>query len=140
MPAQRLIAALIMAGASSAAFAGPTQLAQDHFQLIAFGDIDHIMQQYANGAVLQWIGGPLNGTYFGPMQIRRAWKDFVHAANPGAYETSNVTVARNGDGETVTADVKFEGRKNIKVRYVLVYRKGKLVDEVWQIDPKLQFG
>lgn len=140
MSAHRILAALIMAGASSVAFAGPAQQARDHFQLIAFGDVNHIMAQYANGAVLQWIGGPLNGTYFGPMQIRRAWKDFIHAVNPGAYETSNVTVAKNGDGDTVTADVQFEGRKDIKVRYVLVYRKGKLVSEVWQIDPKLQFG
>jgi hypothetical protein len=45
--------------------------------------------------------------------------------------------AANPAGATVTADVKFIGKKTIPVRYALTYRKGRLVDEIWQIDPKL---
>jgi hypothetical protein len=37
----------------------------------------------------------------------------------------------------VTANVQFEGKAPIKVRYVLLYRDGKLANEVWQIDPNL---
>ena len=36
--------------------------------------------------------------------------------------------------------VEFKGKNTIKVRYVLVYRGGKLVNETWQIDPKLAMG
>ncbi len=35
------------------------------------------------------------------------------------------------------AKVMFQGQSAIKVRYVLTYRDGKIVDEIWQIDPKL---
>lgn len=140
MLARKLISAVLMAAASTAAFAAPAPDAQRHFQAIAFGDIGHIMKQYTNGAVLQWIGGPLNGTYFGPTQIRRAWTRFTKAMAPGTVEVSNVKVAGDMKGMTVTANVEFDGRKDVKVRYVLVYRHGKLVDEVWQVDPDLQVG
>jgi ketosteroid isomerase-like protein len=136
----KLIPAALMIAVSTAAFAAPAPDAQKHFQAIAFGDINHIMQQYSNGAVLQWVGGPLNGTYFGPTQIRRAWTKFTKAVAPGTFEVSNVNVAGDMKGMTVTANVEFDGRKDVKVRYVLVYRHGKLVDEVWQVDPDLQVG
>jgi hypothetical protein len=37
----------------------------------------------------------------------------------------------------VTANVTFQGKQPIKVRYVLTYRDNKIVSETWQIDPKL---
>ena len=43
----------------------------------------------------------------------------------------------NPQGATVTANVQFEGKQPIKVRYVLTYREGQLVSETWQINPKL---
>lgn len=43
----------------------------------------------------------------------------------------------NPKGATVTANVVFQGQNAIKVRYVLTLRDGKIVDEIWQIDPKL---
>ena len=43
-------------------------------------------------------------------------------------------------GSTVTADVQFEGRQKINVRYVLTYRAGKLLTETWQIAPGLKIG
>ena len=36
-----------------------------------------------------------------------------------------------------SANVQFEGKQPIKVRYVLTYRDAKIVNETWQIDPKL---
>lgn len=38
---------------------------------------------------------------------------------------------------TVSANVQFQGKQSIKVRYVLTYRDGMLINETWQIDPKL---
>ncbi|MFG1351441.1 hypothetical protein [Xanthobacter autotrophicus] len=43
--------------------------------------------------------------------------------------------AANPKGATVTADVAFAGKSTVKVRYVLVYRDGKLIDEIWQVNP-----
>jgi hypothetical protein len=33
--------------------------------------------------------------------------------------------------------VTFTGKNVVKVRYVMLYRGGQLIDEIWQIDPKL---
>ena len=43
----------------------------------------------------------------------------------------------NPTGATITADVTFTGKMAIKVRYVMLYKKDELVDEIWQIYPKL---
>ena len=43
--------------------------------------------------------------------------------------------AVNPMGATVTANVVFKGKGPIPVRYVLVYRDGKVISEVWQINP-----
>jgi hypothetical protein len=48
-----------------------------------------------------------------------------------------VEESANPKGATVTANVVFQGQNAIKVRYVLTFRDGKIVDEIWQIDPKL---
>ena len=37
----------------------------------------------------------------------------------------------------MSANVQFEGKAPIKVRYVLTFREGKIVSETWQVDPKL---
>jgi hypothetical protein len=47
--------------------------------------------------------------------------------------------SRRRKGTTVTANVVFAGANTIKVRYALVYRDGKLVNEIWQIDPNLRY-
>ena len=41
----------------------------------------------------------------------------------------------NPKGATVTSDVTFAGKNTVKVRYVMVYRDGKLADEIWQVNP-----
>ena len=51
--------------------------------------------------------------------------------------TGKVEESSNECGSTVTANVEFKDKNTIKVRYVLIYREGKLVNEVWKIDQKL---
>ena len=95
------------------------------------------MQDYADNASLQWVGGPLNGAYTGSDKIREVWSKFAKGNAPLEVSVSKVEESANPGGGTVTANIEFKGKNTIKVRYVLVYREGKVVNEVWQIDPKL---
>lgn len=128
--------ALIMA-LSSAAFAGPGEDAQAHFKAVAEGKMDELMKGYADDAVLHWVGGPLDGVYSGSAEVRKAWSKFMQAQGPLTLTVGNVATSANPKGATVTADVEFKGKAPIKVRYVLLYRDGRLVNEIWQIDPNL---
>ena len=95
------------------------------------------MQGYADSATFQWVGGPLDGAYTGSDKIKEVWSKFAKGNAPLEVMSSKVEESANPKGATVTANVEFKGKNIIKVRYVLVYREGKLVNEVWQIDPKL---
>ena len=133
------IKTLVLLSLSGAAFAGPADDATSHFKAIGSGNVEQIMEQYADSAAFQWLGGPLDGAYAGSDKIREVWGKF---SKNGPFE---VTVTKteesaNDKGATVTANVEFKGKNTIKVRYVLVYRGGKLVNEIWQIDPKLAMG
>ena len=128
------IAALLLAS-STLTFAGPTDDAQAHFKAIGAGEVDKIMASYGDGASLQWVGGPLNGMYSGADKIKEVWSKFAKNA-PLEVTASKVEEGANPMGSTVTANVVFKGKAEIKVRYVLVYRDGKVVNEIWQIDPK----
>lgn len=133
------IKTLVLLSLSSASFAGPADDAASHFKAIGAGNVEQIMGQYADSATFQWLGGPLDGAYSGSDKISEVWGKFT---KNGPFE---VTVAKteesaNDKGATITANVEFKGKNTIKVRYVLVYRGGKLVNEIWQIDPKLVMG
>ena len=52
---------------------------------------------------------------------------------------TNVQESGNPKGDTVTANVVFAGKTTIKVRYIMMYRDGKLVNEIWQIDPSATY-
>ena len=110
--------------------------AQMHFKSIAGANLAGIMKQYAPDATLHWVGGPLNGTYEGPKAIKAAWGKFIHLMGKTTEKAMDIKVAGDAKGMTVTADVHFIGKPSVKVRYVLVYRDRKIVDEVWQIDAK----
>lgn len=135
-----LAAAAVLFSLSAAAFAGPADDANTHFKEIAAGNVEQIMQGYADNAALQWVGGPLDGVYAGSDKIREAWGKFAKANAPLEVTVAKLEESANPKGSTVTANVEFKGKAAIKVRYVLVYREGKLVNEVWQIDPKLALG
>lgn len=133
----RTLAAALLLMLSSAALAGPADDAGKHFQAIAAGNVDEIMQGYSDQAGLQWVGGPLDGAYSGNDKIREVWSKFAKANAPLEVNVAKLEESANAKGTTVTANVEFKGKSSIKVRYLLVYREGKLVNEVWQIDPKL---
>lgn len=133
----RTLNAAILLSLSSLASAAPADDATAHFKAIAAGNVDQIMAAYGDNASLQWVGGPLDGAYSGNDKIRETWGKFAKANAPLEAGISKLEESTNPKGSTVTANVEFKGKTAIKVRYVLVYREGKLVNEVWQIDPKL---
>ena len=134
---KRTLVAAAMLLPLSAAFAGPTDDANAQFKAIGAGDVDQIMQGYADSATFQWVGGPLDGAYAGSEKIKEVWSKFAKGNAPLEVMVGKVDESANAKGATVTANVEFKGKTTIKVRYVLVYRDGELVNEVWQIDSKL---
>jgi ketosteroid isomerase-like protein len=126
------------AGGTTSALAGPAlDAAQAHFTAIGGGDRAAILRDYADNARLTWVGGPLDGTYDGPAAIGAVWDKFTAAVGPARMNVIGATESANPKGATVVAGVHFEGKSQVKVRYVLTYRDGKLVNETWQVDPKL---
>ena len=123
--------------ASSAAFAAPADDARAHFQAIGAGDVTVVMRAYADSAQLTWVGGPLDGTYASADAIRGAWEKLAKSQGPLKVSVDKLEESANPKGSTVSANVQFDGKAPIKVRYVLTYREGKIVSETWQIDPKL---
>lgn len=112
-------------------------MAKAHFQAIASGNVAALKSHYAKDALFQWVGGPLDGAYTGVDSIARVWAKFTKGQGEMKVDVLDISEGANGQGATVVAQVKFAGKKTIPVRYVLVYRGGQLVDEVWQIAPKL---
>jgi len=123
---------------SLAAHAGPAEDARAHFEAIAAGQLDALMAQYAPEATFQWVGGPLDGAYSGVERIREVWSKFVKNG-PYSVSVAKLEESANDKGATVTANVQFSGKTAVKVRYVLVFRGGKVVNAVWQVDPRLSF-
>lgn len=124
---------------SSPAFASPIDDAADHFKAIGVGNIEQIMAQYADNTTFQWLGGPLDGAYSGADKVKEVWTKFTRNG-PFEVSVAKTEESTNDKGSTITSNVEFKGKNTIKVRYVLVYRAGKLVNEIWQIDPKLATG
>lgn len=134
----RLSLAPVLLLAVGAALAGPAgDNAQAHFRAVAAGQVENLLSQYADNATLEWVGGPLDGRYAGKAALGEVWDKFAKAQGELTVKVSNVQESANPKGATVTANVVFGGKNDIKVRYVLVYRDGKIVGEVWQIDPNL---
>ncbi len=129
---------LLLLSLSGAAFAGPaTDEANLHFKAIAGGDVLLLMRGYDKNASLQWVGGPLDGMYSGDARVRELWTKFSASQGQLEHKVSGLQESANPKGATVTANVEFKGKATIKVRYVLTYRDGQIVNEVWQIDPNL---
>lgn len=134
----RIASSLLLLCLSGAAFAGPaSDAAKLHFKAIAAGDVEQLLRGYSEEANLQWVGGPLDGVYTGSDKLRSVWSKFTQAQGKLDHAVNNVQENANPKGTTVTANVEFQGKNTIKVRYVLTYRDGKIVNEIWQIDPNL---
>ncbi|MGX4640491.1 nuclear transport factor 2 family protein [Massilia sp. SYSU DXS3249] len=127
----------ITAGVAHPAFAGPAlDAAQAHIAAVGAGERAAIVRDYADDARLTWVGGPLDGIYTGPAAIGAVWDKFGAAAGPARVTVMGIDETANPKGATVVATVRFDGKIQVKVRYVLTYRDGKLVNETWQVDPK----
>ncbi|CAA0090241.1 Uncharacterised protein [Starkeya nomas] len=130
------LSAVLSVASGQAALAGPAvDLARARVEAIAAGLLSPVTDAYAPGATLHWVGGPLDGTYGDPGSIREIWSKFFAAQGDQKATVASMSEAANPKGATVTADVAFAGRNTVKVRYVLLYREGKLVDEIWQVNP-----
>lgn len=126
----------LLAASSSSALAGPTEnLAKSRIEAIANGDLGSVTSAYAPAATLHWVGGPLDGTYGQPDKIKEVWSKFFAAQGAQKATIAAASEAANPKGGTVTVNVTFAGKNTVKVRYVLLYREGKLVDEIWQVNP-----
>lgn len=129
---------MLIAAASGPAQAGPAaEIAQRRIAAIATGEVPTLTAGYAEGATLEWVGGPLDGSYRGPAAIGPVWTRFAGAQGPLQARVGEVIESANPRGQTVMANVVFSGRATLKVRYLLVLRDGRVVNEVWQIDPGL---
>ena len=122
---------------ATGAMAAPADDAKTHFQAIGSGDLSVVMRGYADNAQFNWVGGPLDGTYANPDAIRGVWEKFTKSQGPLKVSVDKLEESANPKGSTISANVQFEGKAPIKVRYVLTFREGKIVSETWQIDPKL---
>ena len=133
-----LALALALGVAATPALAGPAaDIAQRRVAAIAAGDVSVLTAGYAEGATLEWVGGPLDGSYRGPAAIGSVWTQFAQAQGPLQARVGEIAESANPRGQTVAVNVVFSGRATVKVRYVLVLREGRVVNEVWQIDPAL---
>lgn len=135
-----LAAALAGFGATSLVQAAPADDARAHFTAIGEGNVAGIAAQYDANTVLAWIGGPLDGVYQSDAKIREVWEKFTKSQGPLKVTVDKLEEASNPKGSTVTANVLFQGKTPIKVRYVLTYREGKLASEIWQIAPALNIS
>lgn len=126
---------VLAAGMATAGWAAvrPQEMARAHWAAIAKNDLHTTMKGYSRRAVLDWVGGPLNGKYRGPAAIAKVWKKFFKAQGPLAVTVRDLKERRHAGRQIVTARTIFKGRKSIPVNYTLVYRSGRLLSETWKI-------
>lgn len=119
--------------------AGPLDEAKVKARIAATarGEVDAIMADYADDCVFQWVGGALDGEYRGKVAIREVWNKFKTNLGEMTLVTGKVESNTNPKGVTVSALAHYKGKMEVKVRQVFVYREGKVVMEIWQIDPAL---
>ncbi len=139
---RRLFAAAVLLLAAHHVSAGPLDdaKAKAHLDAVAAGDLTALMQDYADDAYMDWVGGPLDGRYTGKEAIRAVWQKFIAAneGKPRPAKFGKLEPYANSKGVSYSADADYGGLKPVKVWHVLVFRDGILTSEVWQITPALQ--
>lgn len=144
MKSHALASALLIACATPLAQAGPLdeRAATAHLEAIAAGDVDALMQAYGDDPFVEWVGGAIDGRYRGKEAIRAAWVKFManNDHQPRTVVRSAWVQNANPTGVTLVANAEFTGKAKVRIREVLVYRDGKLVTEIWQIDPKAELA
>ncbi len=120
--------------------------ALSHWNDIAIENSTLVMSEYTGNATLQWIGGPLTGTYTGTTQISTTWNKFFGLWSAvWFYTTSPPTVSVNGNNATVTSLNQFimtpfsaqQQVQYLNISYTLSYVKTGnnwlINNEVWHI-------
>ena len=69
--------------------------------------------------------------------LAEVWGKFTTAQTGLTATVSDLTESANDKGSTIVANVVFANANTIPVRYVMTFRGGELVNEIWQIDPSL---
>jgi ketosteroid isomerase-like protein len=108
--------------------------AEAYFNAISWGNADTITSFYADDAEFHWVGGPLAGVYKGKDKIRGVWDRFTKAAGDINHQVMQLSESANGKTSTVTASVMFRGEGEVPVKFIMVYKDGKIASEVWQVD------
>jgi ketosteroid isomerase-like protein len=108
--------------------------AEAYFNAISGGNADTITSFYADDAEFHWIGGPLAGVYKGKDKIKGLWDKFSKAAGDLDHEVLQLSESANGKTSTVTARVNFKGEGEVPVKFIMIYKDGKIASEVWQVD------
>jgi|GEM_PF-731047 len=122
------------------ALASPaTDMTTQRIAAISAGDVTSLTAAYGSPAVLQWVGGPLDGVYSDAAAINATWTKFTRAQGKLKTDIVAMNEAANPQGSTVATDLVLTGAKPLKVHYVTVWRAGKLVDEIWQINPNASY-
>lgn len=130
-----IFVAMFSLGFISNAIAGSAaNAAQTHFKAIADGDLQIVMCGYGAKPQLNWVGGPLDGTYTGSDDIPSVWEKFTKSYGRLKFSYYGIEESANPKDSTVTANVQFEGNQPIKVRCVLTYREEDAVSQTWQND------
>ncbi|HET9646078.1 MAG TPA: nuclear transport factor 2 family protein [Burkholderiaceae bacterium] len=135
----KAVSGLALAIAAATALATPSDDERLHLEAAAAGNVDALMANYAEGATMYWNGGALDGVYAGPKQLRELWTTFAQKQGKLDLAIAQVQESVSPKGATVSANARFRGASQTKVRHVLVWRDGKIVSEIWQIDPAMQF-
>jgi ketosteroid isomerase-like protein len=124
----------VLLGISPASAGADAIRAEAYFNAISGGNADTISSFYADDAEFHWVGGPLAGVYKGRDKIKGVWEKFSKAAGDLDHEVLQLSESANGKTSTVTARVKFKGQGEVPVKFVMVYKEGKIASEVWQVD------
>jgi len=125
---------LVLFAAGSAHAGADAVRAKAYFNAISGGDAETIASFYADDAEFHWVGGPLAGVYNGKDKIKGVWEKFSKAAGDLDHEVLQISESANGKVSTVTARVTFKGKGEVPVKFIMMYKDGKIASEVWQVD------
>lgn len=126
--------ALVFLGTPPAQASADAVRAEAYFNAISGGNAETIASFYADDAEFHWIGGPLDGKYKGKTKIKGVWEKFSQAAGKIDHEVLELSESANGKTSTVTARVMFKADSEVPVKFIMVYKDGKIASEVWQVD------
>ena len=127
-------ASVLLVGANAASAGTDAVRAEAFFNAISGGNPETVSSFYADKAEFHWVGGPLAGIYKGKAQIKGVWEKFGSAAGQLTYKTLELSESNNGPVSTVTARVNFIGPKEVPVKFILMFKDGKIVNQIWQVD------